>query len=177
LAGSVGKSGYHYALVFELVPVVIVLLSAHAPEPSFFFILDIIVTDVTIGEEILDFKGIQLLFMFDDLHGQVFFLFGDESGRSTTFKDAYFRDEKLDFPAESIHGEVVEEKWNPKGLFLSFGVLAFMVNNGICFDDLVLVDDDFLTKMASASFIVELVHDLVRSEVALSREHLVHDVS
>jgi hypothetical protein len=58
LAGSVAELSQHDALILELIPVVVILLSAHAPELPFLFVLDIVVRDVSIGEEILDLKGV-----------------------------------------------------------------------------------------------------------------------
>lgn len=52
---------------------------------------------VAVSKEILNLKGIKLLFVIDNLHWPYFSLFCDQSCRTSFFKDADLWQHKFDF--------------------------------------------------------------------------------
>lgn len=103
LAAVIRKLSQDNALIFQDLPVIVVLLTTHTLQTAFFLTSHIIVRDVAISEEILYFKGIKLFFVPDYLHGIIFSLFGDKSGWCSFFKDAYLGEHEFNFPSKFIN--------------------------------------------------------------------------
>lgn len=98
LTGSITELSQNNAFISELIPVVIVLLPTQTSDFTLFLFLDIIVTDVSISKEVLDFESIEFLFVSDYPHGSLLFLFSDQGSGSTFLKDTDLRDEEPHLP-------------------------------------------------------------------------------
>jgi hypothetical protein len=73
-------------------------------------LLDVVVSDVSISEKILNLEGVKLFFVLNDLHWTYLSLFCDEGSWRSLLKDAYLRDHELDFSGQFIHEiEVMKE--------------------------------------------------------------------
>jgi hypothetical protein len=129
LAGAVVELGQDYALVLEQLPIVVVLFFAQIFVLGHVLIIlfDVVVGDIAIGEEILNFEGIKFFLILDDLHGSSFSFFCDECGWGSFLKDAYLWDHELDLSGELIHEIELIKKRNKKFLFFSLGQLRLMV--------------------------------------------------
>ena len=153
---------YDDALVIQNLPVVIVLFSAQILEFRAIFLVFfyVIVGDVPVGEKVLDFEGVQFFFGFDYLHRPDFTLFCDQSGRHSFFEDTDLWDHKLDFSGQFVHKVELVKEFSVIFLFFTLEVLGLQVSYRYFLDDCVFFDHYFLAKIAPATFIVELMHNL-----------------
>jgi hypothetical protein len=68
------------------------------------------VEDEALNEKVLDFEGIQFLFIFYYLHWNDLLSFGDEGLGKSLLKDAYLGQGDFDFTKELVYNkELVEE--------------------------------------------------------------------
>ena len=160
-----------------MIPVVIVLFPAHASVFSLFLVFNVIVTDVPVGEEVLDFKGVHLFFVFDDFHWQVVLLLRNQSGRNSFLEQTNLRDQKLDLPAHLVHGEVVKKEGNPERLLLAHIALGLDIDDGKDLDNLVLADHYLLAQSTLTALVIQLMDNLVVLEATLNRDYLIDDAS
>jgi len=132
-------------------------------------------TNVSVRKKILYFKGVQLLFIFYNLHRTCFTFFRYESDGRTFFEEAKLRDHEFDFSCEFIHEIELMKEFSVILLFTTFEVLGLDISDMHLMDDFVLFDDYLLAEIAATSLIIELMLDLVAGRFDSLREVRIDD--
>ena len=126
---------------------------------DFFIGLEVIMVNVALHEEVLNFKRIKFLFGFYQFQWKNIFLFGDKRGRLSLLECANFGQKHSDLSVHLIDIiKLIEELFEvlflgPEGL-LGLNIVHFDFSDLFHF-----VYDDFLAKSALAALIVKLMND------------------
>jgi hypothetical protein len=109
----------------------------------------------------MDFESIKFLLVLDEFHGESFPFLGDKASGDALFEDTDFREDHLDFSVHLINGIELDEKPAEKLLSCALCELGLFILNHMGLNDLHLVDDDLLAQIALATFIIDLVLNLI----------------
>jgi len=99
---------------------------------------------IPLSEEILYLKSIQFLFIFQYPQWSILSFFADESSGCTSAENAYLRDHKFNLPGHFVNKTILIQELYEIIFFISFGMFWFLVDIWIRFDNLILIDNNFL---------------------------------
>lgn len=127
--------------------------------------LKVVVKSKTINKEIVYFKTIKLFFIFNHFYREGFSFFWCQAYRHSLFENTNFWEDNFNFSTHFINKVELQDEVAEELLSFAFCEFGLVVIDGICFDDLHFVDDNFLTEITLTAFVVNLMLNFVSGEV------------